>query len=131
MNGMEYSFLDSTYAVPAEVPAAMQPFLTPFVEINDAFYFYAYDVCEHIDASIEKHGAQYTIRYLDKVLSFTPENSTITLNGELYDLDFPATYKNDGLCLSRECFALLGLSNSMYYPENGPVHAPENWLVTP
>ena len=131
MNGMEYSFLDSTYAVPAEVPAAMQPFLTPFVEINDAFYFYAYDVCEHIDASIEKHGAQYTIRYLDKVLSFTPENSTITLNGELYDLDFPATYKNDDLCLSRECFALLGLSNSMYYPENGPVHAPENWLVTP
>lgn len=131
MNGMEYSFLDSNYVVPAEVPATMRPFLSPFVEINDAFYFYAYDVCEHIDASIEKSGEQYTIRYLDKVLSFTPENKTVTLNGESYDIGFPATYKNDNLCLSRDCFTLLGLNNSMYYPENGPVHAPENWLVTP
>ena len=131
MNGMEYSFLDSNCVVPAEVPTTMRPFLTPFVEINDSFYFYAYDVCEHIDASIEKDGEQYTIRYLDKTFSFTPENKTATLNGELYDLDHPATCENNNLCLSGECFALLGLGQSMYYPENGPVHAPENWLVTP
>lgn len=131
MNGMEYSFLDPDYVVPAEVPATMRPFLTPFVEINDVFYFFAYDVCEHIDASIEKHGEQYTIRYLDKTLSFTPEDKAATLNGELYDLDYPATYKNNDLCLPGDCFALLGLKNSMYYPESGPVHAPENWLVTP
>lgn len=131
MNGMEYSFLDSNYVVPAEAPAAMRPFLTPFVEMNDSFYFYAYDVCEHIDASIEKYGEQYTIRYLDKTFSFTPENRTATLNGEVYDLDHPATYKNNSLCLSGDCFTLLGLRHSMYYPENGPVHAPENWLVTP
>ena len=131
MNGMEYSFLDPNDVVPAEVPVAMRPFLTPFVEMNDSFYFYAYDVCEHIDASIEKLGEQYTIRYLDKIFSFTPENRTVTLNGEVYDLDYPATYDNNSLCLSGDCFTLLGLKHSMYYPENGPVHAPENWLVTP
>ena len=131
MNGMEYSFLDSDYVVPAEVPTTMRPFLTPFVEIDDTFYFYADDVCEHIGASIEKYGEQYTIQYLDKVLSFTSGSKTAALNGELYDLDSPATYKNNNLCLSRDCFTLLGLSNSMYYPENGPVSPPKNWLVIP
>ena len=131
MNGMEYSFIDPDYIVPAEVPSTMRPFLTPFVEVNDVFYFFAYDVCDHIGASIEKDGEQYTIRYLDKTFSFTPENRAATLNGELHDLDYPATYENNDLILSGELFALLGLKNSMYYPENGPVRAPENWLVTP
>ena len=131
MNGMEYSFIDSDYIAPAEVPSTMRPFLTPFVEVNDVFYFLAYDVCEHIGASIEKDGEQYTIRYLDKTLSLTPENRAATLNGELYDLDHPATYENNNLIFSGELFTLLGLESSMYYPENGPVHAPENWLVTP
>lgn len=131
MNGMEYSFIDPDYIAPAEVPSTMRPFLTPFVEVNDVFYFLAYDVCEHIGASIEKDGEQYTIRYLDKTLSLTPENRAATLNGELYDLDHPATYENNNLIFSGELFTLLGLESSMYYPENGPVHAPENWLVTP
>ena len=133
MNGMEYSFIDPDYIAPAEVPSTMRPFLTPFVEVNDVFYFFAYDVCEHVGASIEKDGdgEQYTIRYLDKTFSFTPENRTATLNVELYDLDYPAIYENNNLILSREIFTLLGLKSSMYYPENGPVQAPENWLVTP
>ena len=131
MNGMEYSFFDPDYVVPIEIPVTMRPFLTPFAEVNEVFYFYAYDVCEHIDASIEKREEQYTIQYLDKTLSFTPDNTAATLNGKPYNLDFPATYKDKNLLLSREFFTLLGLENSMYYPERGPVHAPENWLVTP
>ena len=131
MNGMEYSFLDPNYVVPVEIPVTMRPFLTPYVEVDDVFYFFAYDVCEHIGASIKKDGEQYTIQYLDKALSFTPENRTASLNGEPHKLDFPATYENSDLLLSREFFTLLGLENSMYYPELGPVHAPENWLVTP
>lgn len=131
MNGMEYSFLNSEYTAPAEVPETMRPFLTPFVEADDVFCFFADDVCGHIGASIEKNGGQYTIRYLGRVLAFSPEDVTVTVDGKMYNLEYPATYKDKELVLSSEFFALLGLENTMYYPELGPVHAPENWLVAP
>lgn len=132
MNGMEYSFWDDEYAVPVDIPASMRPFTTPFVEMNEVFYFYASDVCERIGATIESEGEKYIINYLEKRIEFRLNDDRILVDGEEQILTAKATFNGQDLVLPRDYFSLLGVRNIMYYPQRaGSVQAPDSWLVTP
>lgn len=132
MNGMEYSFLDPDYVEPAEIPSNLRPFLSPFIEVNQAFYLSAEDVCNHIGATLEKNGDQYTLCYLDRVLILYPDSTQVLLNGEGKELDFAPVEQEGTLLLPRGVASLLLLTADMYYPTmGGPVQAPDYWLITP
>lgn len=130
VNGTEYSFLDPEYAVPTEVPPTMRPFLTPYMFINNVFYFSAQDVCDHLGAALDESNGQYTIRYLDTVLTFTLDSTFIILNGEPTNVEHSPQYQNGDLILPVNFFVLLGVTHEAYYPDL-PSGAPEYWLVTP
>lgn len=132
MNGMEYSFFDEEYVVPVEIPDSMRPFTTTFVEMNEVFYFYADDVCEHIGAVMEKDGEKYSIRYLGRTIEFQLNDESILVDGEERVLTVTAKFKGQDLLLPKEYFSILGVRDTMYYPQRGgSVQAPDSWLVTP
>lgn len=132
MNGMEYSFPDPESATPAEIPATMRPFLTPYLERNGSRYFSASDVCHHIGAALERDGQVFTIRYLEHVLTLSPGKSGGMRDGTQLPAAFAPVLEGDDLLLSSDLFQPLGLCGSMYYPDgSGPAHAPDSWLVTP
>ena len=132
INDTEYSFLDPEYMVPAEVPSTLRPFLTPYIFINDVFYFSAPDFCEHLETTLEEESGQYTIRYLDTVLTCSPDSTTIILNGEHQEAEYPPLLQNGKLILPRSYCNLLQISSDFYYPEIPAVVCdPEYWLITP
>ena len=130
MNGKEYSFLTQE-RVPAEIPESMLPFLTPFLERDEVFHFSAADVCRHIGASLERNGEEYVIRYLDIVLTVTPGETGVLVNGEPQTMKYPPLLEGENLLLAGSFFRLLSLRGVMYFPATAPVHSPECWLVTP
>lgn len=131
MNGREYSFRDAEKVVPAEIPERLRTFRTPFVERDEAFYFSAGDVCRHLGAAMERDGAAYVIRYLDRELTVMPGSGSVLLNGEPVKIGVPALEEEGELLLSGDFFSLLNLSGSFFYLTSGPVHAPDGWLVEP
>lgn len=132
MNGREYSFVNPEYNISIDIPDTMRPFLTEFIEIDDVFYFCANDVCEHIGASIEIEGNQYTIQYLGREYVFSPEDTTVTVDGQVCELEYAAvTLDNGELALSGQWFSLLELASDWYYSDWETVRAPDYWLVTP
>lgn len=132
MNGMEYSFFDDEYAVAVEIPDSMRPFTTPFVEMDEVFYFYASDVCERIGASMESEGEKYIINYLGKTIEFRLNDDKILVDGEEQILIAGATFNGQDLVLPRDFFSILGVRDTMYFPQRGgSVQAPDSWLVTP
>ena len=132
LNGMEYSFLDPDRAVPAEIPETLRPFLTPFVERGEHFYFSAQDAFRRLGASLEQEDERFVIRYLNHTLCLTPNETAARLDGKPIILSVPPLQEGENLLLIRECLQLLGLDCRMYYPEAGqPVHAPDDWVVSP
>ncbi len=132
MNGMEYSFFDEEYVVPVEIPDSMRPFTTTFVEMNEVFYFYASDVCGRIGASIESEDEKYIINYLGRTIEVRLNDDRILVDGEERILTAGATFNGQDLVLPRDFFSILGVRDTMYYPQRGgSIQAPDSWLVTP
>ena len=131
MNGVEYSFTDHFYHKEIDVPETLRPFLSPFTERNNIFYVYARDACEKMGAVIENNGSRYTIRYRENTLAFSINDPIIYLNGKEKQTGSSAILEGEELLIPGSYISKLGARIMMYYPEKGPVHSPEEWLITP
>ena len=131
MNGVEYSFVDD-YHNEVDIPETLRPFLSTFIEKNNTFYVNAYDVCEKLGATIKNDDGDYAIRYLNNTIEFSLGEYKLYLNGEERDMGGAvAMLDGDELLLPSRYIDSLGARISMYYPEKGRVHPPEEWLITP
>ena len=102
------------------------------MERGEHFYFSAQDAFRRLGASLEQEDERFVIRYLDHTLCLTPNETAARLDGKPIILSVPPLQEGENLLLIRECLQLLGLDCRMYYPEAGqPVHAPDDWVVSP
>ena len=132
MNGVEYSFDDGDHHNEVDIPETLRPFLSAFIEKISTFYVNAYDVCEKLGATIKNDDGNYAIRYLNNTIEFSLGEYKLYLNGEERDMGGAvAMLDGDELLLPCRYIDSLGARISMYYPEKGRVHPPEEWLITP
>ena len=131
MNGVEYSLVNDDYSTEVDIPDTLRPFLSPFTERNNTFYVYARDACEKMGAVIENNESRYTIRYRENTLAFSINDPIIYLNGKEKQTGTSAILEGEELLIPRTYIDNLGARIMMYYPEKGPVHSPEEWLITP
>ena len=88
--------------------------------------------CEKLGATIKNDDGNYAIRYLNNTIEVSLGEYKLYLNGEERDMGGAvAMLDGDELLLPRSYIDCLGARISMYYPEKGRVHSPEEWLITP